>query len=278
MSRSHYHAALLILVLPLISGCATLSSMLGSMFNRPQLTFKNMQVRSLDFDQVTLDFTFELENPNSVGFTLDSLDYRLAFDGKNLLEGKQDQGIQVAANGTHPVNLPFTVKFVDFTQALAALFSSRDELPYALGVGFGLDTPIGPLRLPANVEGKVPLPKLPQVQMGRVSLAQMSLTGAEVRFDLSVKNPGKFPVKLQGLGYGVELAGVAVTDGQVTLPPIAAAKTVPVSVPVRLSFINLGAAVVQAVRSKQLPYRFQGNLDVGPFKVPFDLAGRARLN
>ena len=277
MSTLHRFRIRIALALPLVFGCATLGSMMKGLFNQPTLTFKDMRVKDLNFQTVTLDFTFELDNPNNVGFTLDSLDYRLAFDGKNLFEGKQDQGITVAAHGKHLVNLPFTVDFIDVTQALAALFSSRNELPYALGVGFALDTPIGPLRLPVNVEGTVPLPKLPEVRVAHVSLPQLSLTGAEVRFDLNVKNPGEFPVKLQGLGYGVELAGVAVSDGRVSIPKIAAAETVPVAVPVRLSFLHLGAAVVQAVQSKRLPYRFRGHVDVGPFQVPFDLAGRANF-
>ena len=278
MPRRPPHLVLFTLFFPCLAGCASLGSVVRGLFKEPTLRFKSMQVQSLDFQKVTLDFAFELDNPNNVGFTLDSLDYRLALDGKKLFEGNQDKGIKVAANGKHPVNLPFTIRFADFTQALSALFSSKQELPYALGVGFGLSTPIGPVRLPADVDGTVPLPKLPQIQMGHVALRNLSLTGAEIHFDVRVKNPGKFPVKLQGLGYGVELAGVSVSDGRVAVPEIAAAQTVPLSIPVRLSFLNLGAAVVQAVRSKKLPYRFRGDVDVGPFKVPFDLTGRANLD
>ncbi len=260
-----------------LTGCATLNDMLGSAFVQPKLHYKTMRLSGLSFEGATLDFDFELENPNAVAISLASLDYKLNVEGKQLFAGDQNKGIKIGANARSPVTLPFSVKFVDLAQSLATLFSSKQAVPYDLAVGFGLKTPIGPIRLPAKVDGTVPLPKLPEVKVANVRMGNLSVTGAEVIFDLNVQNKSKFPLRLEGLNYGVEIAGAQVGSGNAQVPAMAANAAATTQVPIRLNFLSVGAAVVNVVRSKQVPYKFTGKLDLGPFDHPFTLAGNAKL-
>lgn len=271
-----FRIATLIIALSL-TGCATLNDLLGSAFVQPKLHYKTMRISGLSFEGATLDFDFELENPNSVAISLASLDYKLNVEGKQLFAGDQNKGIKIGANARSPVTLPFSVKFVDLAQSLATLFSSKQQVPYDLAVGFGLNTPIGPIRLPAKVDGNVPLPKLPEVKVANVRMGNLSVSGAEIIFDLNVQNKSQFPLRLEGLNYGVEIAGAQVGSGNAQVPAMAANAAATTQVPIRLNFLSAGAAVVNVVRKKQVPYKFTGKVDLGPFEHPFTLAGNAKL-
>ena len=263
-----------LLLLPLV-GCAHLQGLMPQ--EKPKLTFKTMHLRDIDFKQATLDFEFELANPYGVGIALETLEYKLEIDGKPFLQGKSAKPLNVAAKATSPITLPYTVEFLKVAQVLAEFFSKRDELPYTLQVAFGIKTPVGVVTLPGRTSGTFPLPKLPAVSMGGVKLGKMGFTGAELVFELKVANKSSFPLRLKGGDYGVEIGGVSVASGRVEIPTLPGNQEATVRIPIQLQFLKLGMAVVNAIKSKQLPYRFSGALDLGLFKRNFTLSGQARL-
>lgn len=241
------------------------------------MEFVELQLRDVSFEDVTMDFEFLVSNPNDVSLSLKGLDYKLELDGKSLVSGETEQDLRLEAKGSAPVRLPLTITFTDFVDNLATFFSSRTSVPYLIDAGFGLSTPIGALRVPVRREGEMPLPKPPEIQAGEVRLAEMSLVGAKVEFVLDVRNRGAFPLSPEGLSYNIALAGVSVTSGKEALPPLEANGTQRITLPVEVSFLRLGAAVVQAIRQKSLPYTLEGNLDLGLFNQPFKLNGTAQL-
>ena len=266
----------LLLVSSLI-GCATVSKMLEGTFEEPQVEFQKLHLRDLSFEDLTMDFEFLVTNPNKVGIKLASLDYALEMDGKSLAKGESNQALALKAQGSAPVRLPLTITFKDFADNLATLFSSRESVPYAIQAGFALDTPVGPLRIPASNKGTVPLPKLPDVKIDGVRLANMGVTGAKVEFAFNVTNRGQFPINPRGLLYNVSIAGASISSGQESLPSMAAQKTERVVIPLNVNFLKLGSAAVSAIRSKSLPYEVKGSLDLGVLAQPFDISGTAKL-
>lgn len=259
-----------------LSGCAALQPLLGAQ-PKPKLAYKDVRMRDLSFESITLDFDFEVTNPYDVGMSLASLDYKLDIDGKPLLQGQTEKELTVPAKGSSIVTLPYKVEFLKVTEALAALFSSRKELPYALAVTFGLDTPIGVVPVPMKTSGQLPLPKLPDVSVGKVKMGKMSMLGAQILFELNVKNKSSFPLAVKGSKVGVKLAGVEVTESQLDIPEVPADQAQTVQVPVNVSFLKLGAAAVKAIRSKKVDYALDGDLNLGVLKKDFSLSGQADL-
>lgn len=266
-----------LLVTSALTGCASVGKVLEGAFQRPEVAFQKLHLRDLSFEEVSLDFEFLVTNPNPVSVKLESLDYALAFDGKSLAQGTSAEPLRLEGKGSAPVRLPLTVRFVDFVDNLAILFSSRETVPYTLDAGFGLATPVGPIRVPVSNEGEVPLPKVPDVAVADVRLANVDLAGARVEFVLDVTNRGQFPIRPQGLSYDLALAGTSVSRGEEQLPLLAANAQQQVRIPLELSFLRLGAAVVEAIRTRSLPYAVRGELDLGVFAQPFELRGTAKL-
>ena len=256
-----------------LSGCQLLQEFFKEAFQRPTLKFQGLKLHRVSFKGMTLDFHFRLNNPNSVGCTFSSLAYKLEVDGNTLFKGRTRKAIQLRANGSSPFSLPLSVEFRKFVRALAAFFQKRSSVPYRISLGFGFRTPIGDIELPFSHAGNVQLPRLPKVRVAGAKLGSISLTGARVDFSFDLSNEGKFPVTLSGLQYSIRLAGAAVGGGRARSQVLAAGKSRRVTVPLRLSFLSLGFAVVRVIKSKRVPYGFNGKIDLGLFSQPFALKG-----
>lgn len=244
---------------------------------KPELTYKTVRMRDFDFASVTLDFDFEVKNPYGVGISLASLDYELQVNQKKLLQGQTNKELSVPAHGSSIVTLPYKVEFLELGEALVSLFQAKDELPYRLAVTFGLDTPIGVVPVPIKTEGKLPLPRLPDVKMGGVKMGETNLTGTTVVFDVDVKNKGNFPLKVKSSQMDVKISGVSVSQTQLQVPEVPAGETAKVQIPVKLSFFKLGGAVVKAIQNKKIDYDLGGALDLGVLKRDFSLKGQTDL-
>lgn len=276
MFKRSFHILFALVLLMNLLSCQHLQGLMVPK-EKPTLTYKTVRIRDLSFQSVTLDFDFELKNPYDVGMTLANLDYKLDVDGRPLLQGKTNKEIVVKAKDSSIVTLPYTIEFIKVAQALASLFSSRNELPYMLQLGFGVKTPIGVIQLPIKVDGKVPLPKLPDVSVAGVKLDSMGFTGAQISFNLKVKNNSSFPLRLKGTNYDMKIAGVNVSNGQVAVPEVSANQAATVKIPLKLNFLKLGLGVVKVVKSKKVDYDLGGALDLGVLKKAFNLKGTANL-
>ncbi|MEO1170903.1 MAG: LEA type 2 family protein [Myxococcota bacterium] len=259
------------------TSCATLSELTKGAFKKPTLTYKDVELRDLSLGGVTMDFVFELNNPNGVGIKLASLDYQLDFEGKKFVAGETEQAIEVAANGSSEVRLPLSVEFEKLAESVMALLSAKEQIAYRLATGFGVNTPIGLVRIPAETDGDLPLPKLPKIRMGKVEMDDIGFTGTTVRFSVEVQNRSSFPIGIKGLNYSLSLGEVDVSEGETAASSVEASETTTLEIPVRLEFLKLGASVVNIIRSKKIPYDFRGELNLGLFAQPFELTGTAEL-
>jgi len=233
----------------------------------------------MNFSGMTMDFAFEVDNPNPIGFTLANLDYQLDLDGSTFLKGNDAQNIALKKNGRSTVHLPLTVEYKKFASAVSSLFSGKDKIPYHLKTGFGIDSPMGVMKIPLNVDGEAPIPKAPDIKVSDVSIGKMGLSGTDMNFKLKVGNNNAFPLGLKALTYALGIANVDVGSGTAPLTDIAANSNGEVNIPVKINFLKMGTAVVQALKSKSLPYNLAGKLDLGDGEVkhPFSLKGIADL-
>lgn len=267
----------LALVFALLPGCATVNKVLNSAFQNPKVSFRQMNVRNVSFQDITMDFEFMVENPNDLSLSLASLAYDLRLEDKKLASGTTKQGVSLPARGSAPVQLPLTITFTDFVDNLALFFSSKQEVPYSIDTSFGFDTMVGEVKLPLRQSGQVPLPKPPEVQVADARFANVSLLGARMEVALDVANRSTFPVRPEGFAYSISVAGVPVSRGQENLPVLTAGARQRIVLPIELSFASLGAAVVEAIRSKRVDYAVQGSVNLGLFQQPFNLSGTANL-
>ena len=119
----------------------------------------------------------------------------------------------------------------------------------------------------------------PKVQVHKVQMGQLNLSGGTATFVLNIQNPNSFPIPLAGFDYGLSLNGVQVARGdkehKVT---IQARQSQKVEVPLTLSFGNMMNMLPNLLRSRQLDYQLDGSVHLPWFNIPFQRAGTTNLS
>lgn len=259
----------------LVAGCAAMKDLAAAAFERPKLTFRNVSLQSFDLEGATLGFEYLLENPNGMGLTLARLGYALDVEGARVVDGLLDQGLAIPARGAAPVTFPVHVKFRDIP-GFVRLVTSRDTIAYQLSGKAGVDTPIGLVELPMSHSSTLGLPKLPSFALDRVAIRSASLSDLALDVRLKVQNPNRFPIPPGSLNYGLSVGGAEVARGDAAaLAQVPAAAAATVSLPVKLSLLGAGRAVVQAAQGGGvIPVALSGKAVIAGIEIPLELSGK----
>ncbi|HEX5760685.1 MAG TPA: LEA type 2 family protein [Thermoanaerobaculia bacterium] len=137
-----------------LAGCAGLG--LESVFEQPDVRLTDLAVERVTFDGADLRFEFEVANPNPVRLPLGGIDYELRIDGERLLDGLDEQGMEIAASGETPVALPLTLRFSDLRRVWRSVRQPGSSR-YELVADFLFDVPVlGEVRVPLRRSGDLP--------------------------------------------------------------------------------------------------------------------------
>jgi len=227
-------------------------------------------VKNVSFTGLTLETTFRVDNPNGFGLDLSSLGYALEIEHHPLTKGNLNRGLEVAAGGSSNITLPFTIDFSDASQAIGAVLQ-KTKIAYGVSGHFGFDTPAGPVSVPFEHDGTLPVPKLPRVQISGAHVKGVGLMGADLEVQVAVDNPNTFPVAVDSLHYALTVSGKDVGSGDAHPPKLPASGKGSLTLPVHLSFTSAGRAIYDAIQSGRLDLGLTGSLKAGPVKLPLHL-------
>jgi LEA14-like dessication related protein len=152
----------------LLAGCAEVQKLAAQAVDPPRLTFRSVDVRSLDLEGATLGFSFDVENRNSFGLDVAKVTYGLEVEGTRVTSGDIPGGVKLPARGKAPLTFTARLRFRD-VPGIASLVGKRDSVRYRLSGSVGVQTPLGVLELPMSHEDQVKLPRVPRfsLQQGR---------------------------------------------------------------------------------------------------------------
>jgi LEA14-like dessication related protein len=256
--------------LTVLAGCKSLEQLVRGAFQKPKLTFRTARLQQASLADATVDLVYELENPNPIGLSLASVDYAFFVEGKQVVAGAPQQGLQIASRGKSQLVFPANVRFADIVPVVQT-FLTQKEARYRAQGSVGIQTPLGVLRFPLEHEGTFPVPQIPQVQLESPRIANLSLSGATVEFPLTVTNGNGFPLPLNGLAGNFAVAGNAV--GQVStgdMGMLEAGATRQVVLPLTINFAR-AAAAAKAFASGSGQVRFDARLNSSGQEVPVNL-------
>ncbi|MCG8071494.1 MAG: LEA type 2 family protein [Candidatus Thiodiazotropha taylori] len=284
----HRQTILLLFMILLFQGCSSLQQAEQLMNGiQPTGEVKGVKLSGLDLRGIDLMFDVEVDNPNPVAISLDGLDYDLKLLNRSFLKGQQSMGMSLAADGKSQVKLPVRMEFERLLQHYSEL-SNRDDVPYQLDLGLGIDVPLlGRVRLPMSYQGRLPVPKLPDVRVSRIDVQRLSLQAIDLMLELEVENPNRFALMLQRLDYQFKLNGIDVGQG-------AAAQSLNIDkqgkgrvrLPLSLDLQKAGGGLYSALMGgRGLSYELSGMLDatgdtplIGDIKIPLDKQGNFNLS
>lgn len=260
---------------PLLTGCALLRQAIP--FERPTLTFKDARLPSIDFEGAELDLVFLVNNPNAMGIDLAKATYALAVEGKQVVAGAPQKGLQIPAHGSSEVTFPAKLHWAEIVPALEALFA-QDQVRYKASGSIGLNSPIGVVELPLEHEGTFSAPKMPTFEIGSPRITGLSLTTAQLSIPLKIGNVNGFPLPIGGLLGNVSLAGANV--GHISLPeaaPVPSGSASTLLIPVDVNFLSAGGAAAQAIKTGIAEIKIDATLNAAGVTLPFKVAKTVQL-
>ncbi len=247
----------------------------------PDVTFERVDVIAVDWDGVDADFVFDVNNPNPVDVGMDRFDYALAFQEVEWISGDDPDGLVLTAEGASELALPVSIEYADLWDMVQAV-RGEDEIDFGLDGSFGFDTSMGPLDIPYSETGGFPAPRKPEISFKKIKLQSLTLQGAEFDIKLDVDNDHGTSLRFENLDYQLSLAGVDVGSGMIdSWGEVDGAATRTLSVPIELSFADVGSALYQVFQGDKVKVDLQGEVDVdtpfGLVPLTFDRSERVAI-
>jgi LEA14-like dessication related protein len=270
------------------SGCETLREAVDVM-RKPEVRIAAAEVQALSFSGLTLLFDVEVKNPNPIGIQLSGFDYELQIEDIPFVSGEVRDKVAVTARDRSIIPLPVELGFEEIVQTIGALApeEGKEEAAYRLTSGFSFDLPVlGRVRVPVRTEGTFPILRIPRLQILRLSLNEISLSGASLALDFELINRNSFKVFIESLEYRFQVEGRDWASGmrqeRVRIPENGSAR---LTIPVELDFQALGRGLYQMIIGGEgFRYTFDANVEVGTSlralkeaSLPFKLTGQLRV-
>lgn len=250
----HKRSIILLMFVLLCCFCATLQQFI----QKPTVSFQNMELTQLTFNETTLLFHFRVDNPNPIGLHVNTIDYQLELNGKSFIQGTVDQSISIPSKDIGSIRLPLTVQFFKFFQSVSEFLNS-DTLVYVLT---GSMT-VGPFKIPYRSSGRFPVPQLPTISLQSIEIDKLTLSGANLSFYILLKNTNDFSIDPSGFNYQISLGDIQFADGQLEkLKPLESREDTRIRLPLEIDFISMGHSAYQLLTGSSSRYSLSGDIEI----------------
>ncbi len=268
-------------------GCSELLQLIErASVQAPKVKVENVRLTGLDFSKADLNFKLAIENPNGIAVNLNGFDYDLLINDRSFLRGKQNKKIKIKAKGKSQVDIPLSLTFKKLYQTFKSLQQS-DSIRYILKTGFLFKLPVlESVRVPAQISGRIPTLKMPQLSVKSLKLENLGFTSAKLRLILNLKNPNAWSAVLTKMDYRFFINGNQWIAGQLQRSQKLGAKQEnTLEIPIELNFLQMGHTVYKLLTDPgALNYQLKGTADLqssvkllGDFKLPIDRSGKIEL-
>lgn len=255
-----------------LAGCQSVQDMLSSA-PKPKAHVIGASIRGLSIENIVLLFDVEVENPYAAALPLADLGYALSSNGKQFLAGSLKPTGSIPAHGKQVLQVPATVQFASLVSVLKGVKPGA-VVPYTADFKLGVDAPvIGHVEVPLSKSGELPVPAVPQVELGTLAVDKLGLDQIRATAKMQVRNTNQFPLDLTKMGVSFALAGQEIGSSRLANPvSLPAGQSGTVEIPLSISPRAVGVGLVNLLRGNQIAYKVAGSLDAnsrfGPISLP----------
>ena len=204
----------LALIAALSTGCETNHK--AQLLEKPTARIISLELQDVQLDYVTMLFDVEVNNPYPTSLPLVSLNYSLTSGASSFLTATTIKSTTVPPNRKEVVSLSDEVLYSRFLKALNSKPGSK--ITYIAQFQLWADAPnVGLIKLPAEHEGQLTLPNLPEIKMEDRIYHSLDVVFIPTPQDIVEKMLMLAQVKKEDLVYDLGCG-----DGRI---PVTAAKT-----------------------------------------------------
>lgn len=242
----------------------------------PDVRFDRIDVQDINFSEASVDFVFQVDNPNPIELGLSSFSYNFGMEEIPLFDGDNPDGFQLRALDSSPLVLPVSLTWTDTWDAVQAT-RGLDTIGFGLDGHMGFAVPLEKfegeeVRVPYNEGGEFPALRTPKFNLGKVKVNRLDLLTqtADLQLEFDVDNDHGSTLFFDRFDYKVRLAGNEVGTGLIgSLGQVDGAEQDTFILPLSVNLIQLGDAGWQhLVNRTPLDARLLADMDVDtPFGI-----------
>jgi len=185
-------------------GCVTASQQL---IDPPVVEYLGMDMPSPSLLSALPTFRFRITNPNPMGFMISAFSYDLRINHRKFVKGVagQEKVVRPAETVTADLVLPFY-----YMDLLDVMPDSSPDDPNAATVRFDLSgsVTVGPFSEPYAVSGEFTVPRLPRIELVRLSQEPAEDGGEGFNLELNLTNMNPLPLTFSRMTCRVNLGGI----------------------------------------------------------------------
>ncbi len=246
-----------------------------------QVSLKETRIK--DFSMAGLSYVFyvNIANSSSSAYYLSGYDYRFLVNQKEYfhLQRSLDKRIEIEPRKSKLLSFPIKITFDHLFRLVEGIEGEENLEGNWTGTMSFADAKKDRGRLPFDFSGEFPVVKKLGVKFLSLQLKDMTIGGADTRFEASLINPNIFDVQIERISYKFYLRDSLIREETVGGgKTIASHEEQTFSFPMLMNFFEVGKEVYTMLQMTSSLCRFTGEIEVrtewGRVKIPFDQTGR----
>jgi LEA14-like dessication related protein len=276
--RSIFVIPLLLVVIGATTSCASLAK---KIFDQPQVGVDHVDISKVDLTGADLVVFVKIHNPNSVGATLNHIEYALDIDGDRILRGMKQDKTTIASNDTSIIPLPVSVAYSGLKTGVSGLLTKK-SLPYVFSGKVVLDTPVGDMKFDISEKGDIPIPDRPRFDLEKIALGEFSVTSTTLILHIKISNNHDIELDIEKFRYEFMLQDNLISAAEISIQKaLTADKSMSIGLPITVKLLGLKRSVIDMIRSGKLKYSMKFDLSLktryGPLVIPYERDGLTSL-
>jgi LEA14-like dessication related protein len=271
-------------VVILLVSCSSLDKdLVKSVFKEPKVSVEKTEFKGLDLYKVSLLVHMRILNENPYGVTFRGVDYGLYINrGENpLLSSSVRETISIAAERDNFVSFPVDLYF----REIKNLDFSKTEIILGLKGKALLQTIVGDLKIPFDLEKSIPVPRLPEISVTKLKLLDLNVMQktASLQLTLGVHNRNSFTLPLDSFNFNLALEGVEVSrDNRLDNMTIMPNDTEYLAFVIDLDLVMIKTTLERILQGSSVEFELDGSYGLdnpeGPESLfPFSVEGESIL-
>jgi len=250
----------------LLLACMGCSYSTASVEKELKITLENKLIQDLSSTGLNYVFHIKIKNTSSKTYLLAGYNYRFVVNEKEYirLQTPLDGSLSVKPSGETLIALPVKITYALLFQALGEELRSLDRVScFLMGeMAFAEGRRIKG-RLPFAFNGEFPIFKEPVIELAALKASAITLGGADLALDISVKNPNGFALRFDRISYGIEFGGQSVATGNIGgEKDIGGSEERTFSIALLLDFFETGQGVYAALQHPAVSCRVYGEFEI----------------
>lgn len=241
---------------------------------------KEKRIRDFSLDGLTFVFYVNITNSTSKALFLSGYEYRFIVNQRDYLQlqTQLEEGLRIEARDETLVAFPVKITYKNLFQVIPEMANELHAVCNLVGWAMFSDGRREKEKLALAFTGDFPIFWKPELELGRLRVNTLTVGGAELDFEVKLKNKNRYVMMVDRISYTLSFAGFEIEQGTIGGDKNIDKQGEKVfSLPLLLNFFEVGKEVYDVLDKPSTQCLFSGVVEVqtvwGRLSIPFEEQG-----